>query len=202
LGAARVNLAAMAAVGALSGGLARASGHHALWGLLIAAYPGFAYSLSLDLTEIVATACLLAGLLALRRRRYRAATIALVLAVLTRETTVIVPVGVLLAWGWGPNARHNPLAAKAGCSGGRHCPRRAGSVRCLAGMALAPMGRPSPEPVDRRKRTVPTGGIAPEPQVLHTHRWSGSLPDRLPRAPGKRRTCRDRVLAPLERSPS
>jgi hypothetical protein len=103
-----VNLAAMAAVGALSGGLARASGHHALWGLLIAAYPGFAYSLSLDLTEIVATACLLAGLLALRRRRYRAATIALVLAVLTRETTVIVPVGVLLAWGWGRTRATTP----------------------------------------------------------------------------------------------
>jgi hypothetical protein len=95
-----VNLVAMAAVGGLGGGLALASGRHVLWGLLIATYPGFAYSLSLDLTEIVATACVLAGLLALRRRHYRAATVALVLAVLSRETTVIVPVGVLLAWGW------------------------------------------------------------------------------------------------------
>jgi hypothetical protein len=95
-----VNIIAMAIVGALSGALALASGRRALWGLMIVAYPGFVYSLSFDLTEIVATACVLAGLLALRKARYSAAAIALVLAVLSRETTVLVPIGVLLAWMW------------------------------------------------------------------------------------------------------
>jgi Glycosyltransferase family 87 len=96
-----VNLGAVALVGWLSGALAQASGRHAAWGLLIAFYPGFVYSLSFDLTEIVATACMLAGLLFLRRGRYRLAAGALVLAVLTRETAVLVPLGLLLAWAWG-----------------------------------------------------------------------------------------------------
>jgi hypothetical protein len=110
-----VNLVAMAAVGGLAGALARNSGRHALWGLVIATYPGFAYSLSLDLTEIVATAFVLSGILALRTLHYWVAAVALALALLSRETTVIVPVGVLLVWCWDRlRATHTSLPSPDG----------------------------------------------------------------------------------------
>ena len=64
-----VNLAAAGALGAVGGGLARTSGRHAAWGLLVVLWPGFAYSLSLDTSELVATTVALGGLLALRHRR-------------------------------------------------------------------------------------------------------------------------------------
>ncbi len=97
-----LNLAAAVAVGAVGGGLARSSGRHAGWGLLLALWPGFAYSLSLDTSELVASAFLLGGLLALRRRRWVVAALTLIAAVLTRDTTAVVPVGVAAAglWTW------------------------------------------------------------------------------------------------------
>ncbi|MDQ6696696.1 MAG: hypothetical protein M3Z46_04475, partial [Actinomycetota bacterium] len=63
-------------------------------------YPGFAYSQSLDTSELVAAAFLLAALLALRRKRWGVAAIAFTLAVLTRDTTVVVPVGIAAAAVW------------------------------------------------------------------------------------------------------
>ena len=63
-----INVIAATAVGGLSGALARSSGRHAAWGLLLALYPGFVYSLSLDTSELVAAAFLLAALLSLRRQ--------------------------------------------------------------------------------------------------------------------------------------
>jgi len=95
-----LNLAAAAVAGGLSGALARDSGRHALWGLLLALYPGFAYSLSLDTSELVAATFLLAALLALRRRRWALAAATLTLAVLTRDTAVVVAVGVVVAPVW------------------------------------------------------------------------------------------------------
>lgn len=95
-----INVAAATAVGALCGALARDGGRHAVWGLLLALYPGFAYSLSLDTSELVAAMFLLAALLALRRGRWAFAAGAFTLAVLTRDTTVVVPAGVALAGAW------------------------------------------------------------------------------------------------------
>lgn len=95
-----VNLAAAFAVGAAGGGLARSSGRHAAWGLAFALWPGFAYSLSLDTSELVAGAFVLGGLLAARRHRWSLAALALTAAVLTRDTTAVVPFGFALAGGW------------------------------------------------------------------------------------------------------
>ncbi len=95
-----INLVAAVAVGGLSGALARDSGRHAACGLLLALYPGFAYSQSLDTSELVAAAFLLAALLALRRRRWLLAAGAFTLAVLTRDTTVVVVIGIAAASVW------------------------------------------------------------------------------------------------------
>lgn len=95
-----LNVVAAGAVGAIGGGLARSSGRHAAWGLLFVLWPGFAYSLSLDTSELVASAFLLGGLLALRRRRWLPATLLLTAAVLTRDTTAGVPFGVAVAGAW------------------------------------------------------------------------------------------------------
>ncbi|CAN5760360.1 hypothetical protein BH10ACT1_BH10ACT1_08210 [soil metagenome] len=95
-----LNLLAAVAVGAVGGGLARSSGRHAAWGLLLLLWPGFAYSLSLDTSELVAAAFLLGGLLALRHRRWLPAALLLAAAVLTRDTTAAVPFGVAATGAW------------------------------------------------------------------------------------------------------
>ena len=84
-----INVAAMAAIGWVGGMLARASGRHALWGALFALYPGFVITLTNDLTEIVAALLLLAALALLRSERTMPAAVALALAVLARETTIL-----------------------------------------------------------------------------------------------------------------
>jgi hypothetical protein len=95
-----VNVAGLAVLGGVGGALARDAGRHALLGLLFVAYPGFLYTLGLDLAEIVASALLLSGLLCVRRGRALAAALLLVFAVLTRETTAVGPAGIVAAWAW------------------------------------------------------------------------------------------------------
>ena len=95
-----INVVAFAAVGALGGALAQGLGRHAAWGLLLALWPGFAYSLSMDTSELVASAFLLAGLLAVRRRAWALAALGFTAAVLTRDTTAAVPFGVAVAGAW------------------------------------------------------------------------------------------------------
>lgn len=95
-----VNLAAAFAVGAAGGGLARSSGRHACWGLTFGLWPGFAYSLSLDTSELVAGAFVLGGLLAARHQRWTLGVFALTAAVLTRDTTAVVPFGFAAAGAW------------------------------------------------------------------------------------------------------
>lgn len=91
-----VNVAGMAALGGLGGLLARSAGQHALWGTLFPLYPGTVMTIGDDLTEIVAAAALLAGLLLLRRGRPLAAGVALSLAALTRETTILAALAAAL----------------------------------------------------------------------------------------------------------
>lgn len=92
-----VNLAAATALGVVGGLLARSAGRSAAWGLLFALWPGFAYSLSLDTSELLASALVLGGLLAARRRSWAAAAALLTFAVLTRDTTAVVPFGFAVA---------------------------------------------------------------------------------------------------------
>ena len=83
------NLLALGALGWLSGRWAQQLGRHALWGLLPATFFGFVYTLSRDLTEILAAACLVGALVAIRSDRFVLAGITLSAAVLTRETVLL-----------------------------------------------------------------------------------------------------------------
>jgi hypothetical protein len=89
-----LNLTALAAAGWIGGVLARLHGRHALWGLTLALYPGFLLSTARDLAEVVASVLALAALVLIRSRRYAFATVTLVLASLTRETTLLVALGI------------------------------------------------------------------------------------------------------------
>ena len=68
-----------------------------LWGLLPAGYAGFLVSLSRDLTEMVATLLLVLILLALRQGRPILAGASWSAGVLTRDTVLLVVVGLALA---------------------------------------------------------------------------------------------------------
>lgn len=84
-----VNVVAIGVLGYLGARLAVQSGRAPAWGLLVAGYFGYSFSLGRDLSEIVAAAAICAALVALRDRRHVVASAALVLAVLTREQAVL-----------------------------------------------------------------------------------------------------------------
>ncbi|MDE3085581.1 MAG: hypothetical protein KGJ77_02350 [Acidobacteriota bacterium] len=89
-----VNVLSLTALGAMAGVLARRSGRHALWGLLLVGFSGFVFSLGRDLTEPLAAAAMVGGLLASRQRRPVLAGAAFTVGVLSRET-VLVAAGAL-----------------------------------------------------------------------------------------------------------
>ena len=91
-----VNLAALFAIGILGSRYAQQSHLPAVWGLVFALYPGFLLVLSRDTVEIVEICFLLGAVVCLRQNRYWVATALLVLAVLTKETALVVAVGILL----------------------------------------------------------------------------------------------------------
>lgn len=84
-----VNVLALLAATAAAAALARRCGRHALWGLVVGLSPALVVSFTRDLTEPLATAFLLGGLVAWPRHRL-AATAAFTAAVLTRETAIVV----------------------------------------------------------------------------------------------------------------
>jgi hypothetical protein len=89
-----INVVAIGVLGLLGGLLARESGRHAMWGLLLAGYFGLMTSLARDLTEPLGAVCLLAGILAYRRRHPVLAAVAFACGCLTRETVLIAPVAL------------------------------------------------------------------------------------------------------------
>lgn len=93
-----INTLALGAIGWIGGALASAVGRHAGWGAIFALHPGFVFSLARDLSEPLAAAFMLAGLLLLRRSRASWAALALTAAALTRETTVVVPAALAIVW--------------------------------------------------------------------------------------------------------
>ncbi len=92
-----VNYLVLCLMGWIGGAYAQSMKQHALWGIVLPLYPGFLFTLSRDLTEIVEVGFLLAGLLLIRRGKHLLATLLLTLAVLTKETSLLVPVGAMLA---------------------------------------------------------------------------------------------------------
>jgi hypothetical protein len=85
-----VNLAAIALLGFLGGRLSQAYGRHAMWGVALGLYFGFVWTLSRDLTELVDAASLVAGIVAVREKRWWVAAVAFTAAVLSRETSLAV----------------------------------------------------------------------------------------------------------------
>ena len=94
-----VNVIGLAALGFLGGTLALHFGRHALLGVLPAGYWGFAMSLGRDLTEITTCVFLLAGIITFLKKRYWIAGGAFALAALSRETSVVIIVAIVLGAG-------------------------------------------------------------------------------------------------------
>lgn len=92
-----INVAALTALAYMGGLLAQQAGRHALWGLLLAGYFGLMDSLARDLTEPLGAACLIAGILAYRKRHPLLAAAAFGYGALTRETVLVVPAALGIA---------------------------------------------------------------------------------------------------------
>jgi hypothetical protein len=92
-----VNVAAMALLGGFGAALSQSAGRPALWGLIFAGYWGLLWSLSRDLTEVVTATGIVGGLLALRRGRPLLAAVALTVAVLSRESALVLVGALVLA---------------------------------------------------------------------------------------------------------
>jgi len=92
-----LNLLAVLVLALLAARLARAHGRSPWWGAVPALWAGYVVGVGQDLTEPLAGALLLGALSAIRARRYGPATLVLTAAALTRETTLVLAVAVLLA---------------------------------------------------------------------------------------------------------
>ena len=95
-----VNVAALGVLAALCAALARDARRHPLWGLLMAGFWGFLWTLSRDLTELTEAVFVVAGLLAIRKRRPVVAGVLLSVAVLAREPALIVVGAVFVSRTW------------------------------------------------------------------------------------------------------
>ncbi len=95
-----VNVAALTVAAVFAGRLALALGRRPLTGLVLALPAGMPISLGRHLTEPVAWAAVIAGLWYARQRRWAAAAAALTVAVLARETSLVVVAGLAAAQLW------------------------------------------------------------------------------------------------------
>jgi hypothetical protein len=89
-----VNVLALVAVAWAGAAWARQYGRSTWWGIALAASPALVMALARDLTEPLATAALVIGLLSWTRSRWWLASIAFAVAVLCRETVLIVLIGM------------------------------------------------------------------------------------------------------------
>ena len=92
-----VNVLGLVLLGLMAGQFCRELGEPAWWGAALPLYAGFTYSLARDLDEITLACCVLASLLFVQRRRYAWAAVLLALAVIARETAVLLAGGLILA---------------------------------------------------------------------------------------------------------
>ncbi len=84
-----LNIGALVALALLGGAIARDAGRHVIWGLFLALFFGFVFSLARDLSEILEAAFLVSGLYSLRRSKPLLAGLALTAAVLVREAALL-----------------------------------------------------------------------------------------------------------------
>jgi hypothetical protein len=95
-----VNYLAICTLAFVAGLFACTFNRNPLWGLAIAFYPGLLLSLYRDLTEVLAVSLMVTGLFLLHRRRNLLGSVTLGLAVLARETNVVLAGAMLVAWAW------------------------------------------------------------------------------------------------------
>jgi len=124
-----VNIAGLAGLGALGALMARDARRHAFWGLLLPGFFGFTWVLSRDLSEIVTATFVVAGVMALRRHRHVWAAVAFSVAVLSRETALLVLVALALEhpllWAWRrvlDRSSGSTVASRSMRDGGRPTP--------------------------------------------------------------------------------
>jgi len=91
-----VNLLAVVALAVIAAALARDAGRSPWLALLPALFAGYVVGVGQDLSEPLQGALLLGAVLALRRQRWGGACVALTAAALTRETSLILAVAVLV----------------------------------------------------------------------------------------------------------
>jgi hypothetical protein len=92
-----VNFVSICVMGWLGGLYMQWIGRHALWGGIFPLYAGFILVLARNLAEILSVTLILACLVCLQRRRQRAGIAWLSLAVLAKETSLLVAVALLFA---------------------------------------------------------------------------------------------------------
>lgn len=107
-----VNYVALCLIGLIGGRLMQMGNRHALEGVVFAFYPGFLMSLNRDLPEALAACFLLASLYCLRLGKHWTVTVLLALAVMTRETTLLVAVGGLILSIWEDARKERQVAAR------------------------------------------------------------------------------------------
>ncbi len=92
-----LNLFFITIIGFYGGIIAQKFHKHALWGIIFVVWPGFLFTFSRNLTEIIASAFLLAGITHLFYKQYIVSGLLLACAVLSKETTLIVPISICIA---------------------------------------------------------------------------------------------------------
>ena len=95
-----INVLGFGLIGWLGAMLARSTGRSELAGLFFVATPGILIALAFDTGEVVAVALALGTLLLLRSGRFAWATTLATLALFARETTLVVPIGLLVTILW------------------------------------------------------------------------------------------------------
>lgn len=119
-----VNLVAVAALTAGLADLARRAGRTPWLALLGAGWSGFIVATARDLSEVMAAALLVGAVWAVRERRWPLATALLVGAGLSRETTLVLALGVVGAW----SLAHVPARFRPPSLSGRSVPLAVGLV--------------------------------------------------------------------------
>lgn len=92
-----VNVVGLGVIAGLGGLLAARHDRSPWWGLALASYYGFAFTIAKDLTEITEVTFLLLAVLAAHRRKWLPAALALCAVVLTRESAMFI-VPAVAAW--------------------------------------------------------------------------------------------------------
>jgi hypothetical protein len=100
-----VNYLGLCVIGWAAGAYGRSLGAHPLWGSLVVLYPGFLVTLARDLSEILEACFVLSSLLLLRKAKPLSATFFLTLAVLTKETALLVAAGAAFVLAYSVLAR-------------------------------------------------------------------------------------------------